>query len=76
MTDEGQTMEREMSAPGLFRTRCEAGERFADQTIVVQVIKAIDAAVSAWKSERAGLGRRVSDAPSDAATLAGNGTDE
>jgi hypothetical protein len=72
MTDEGQTMEREMLAPGLFRTRYEVSERFADQTIVMQVIKAIDAAVSAWKSEREGLGRCVSDALSDAATLAGN----
>ena len=59
-----------------FRTRSEGSDRYADLTMVMQVVRAIDAAVSASKCERDGLCRRVSDALSSAAVLAGNGTDE
>ncbi len=44
--------------------------------MVPQVIEAVERALNASKSERDGLGRRVSDALSRAATLIGNGTDE
>lgn len=59
-----------------FRTRSEGSDRYADLTKVMRVVKAIDAAVSASRSERDGLCRRVSDALSSAALLAGNGTYE
>jgi hypothetical protein len=44
--------------------------------MVLQVIEAAERALNASKSERDGLGRRVSDAISRAATFIGNGTDE
>lgn len=42
----------------------------------MQVIEAVERALNASNSKRDGLGRRVSDALSGAAMLAGNGTDE
>ena len=70
-----------MLAPALgnmarFRTRSEGSDRCADLTMVLQVTEAIVWALKASKSERDGLGRRVSDALSRAAMLVGNGTDE
>jgi hypothetical protein len=70
-----------MWAPGLgnmarFRTRSERRDRRADLTMVLHVIEALERALNASKSERDGLGRRVSDALSRAAMLIGNGTDE
>lgn len=59
-----------------FRTRSEGTDRRTDLTMVLQVIQAIERALNASKSERDGLGRRVSDALSRAAMLVGNGTDE
>lgn len=55
-----------MLAPALgnmarFRTRSEGSDRRAD-LMVLQVTEAIDRALNASKSERDGLGRRVSDA--------------
>ena len=44
--------------------------------MVMQVIEAVERALNASKSERDGLGGRVSDAHSSAAILAGNRTDE
>lgn len=81
MTDEYQTMGRRVLAPGLgnmarFRTRSEGGDRRADLTMVMQVIEAIEQALSASKSERDGLGRRVSDALCGVSMLVGNGTDQ
>jgi hypothetical protein len=68
-----------MLAPGLgnmarFRTRSEGTNRCADLKMALQVIEAIERALNASKSERDGLGRRVSDALSRAAMLVGNGT--
>ena len=72
--------------PGMFarsfrnmaglRTRYEARDRCADLKIFMPVIKAIDEALTASKRERDALGRRVANLLSDAAVLAGNGTDE
>jgi len=59
-----------------FRTRSEGSDRYADLTKVMQVVGAIDAVVSASRSEREGLCRRVTDALASAALLAGNGIDE
>ena len=59
-----------------FRTRSGDSDYRADLTRVTQAIKAIEQALSESKSERDGLGRRVSDALSGAAMLVGNGTDE
>jgi hypothetical protein len=59
-----------------FRTRSEGSDRNADLTKVMQVVTALDAAVSASKSERNGLCQRISDALSSATMLASNGTDE
>ena len=59
-----------------FRTRSEASDRCADLKIFMPVINAIEEALSASKRERDGLGRRVAEVLSDAAVLAGNGTDE
>jgi hypothetical protein len=67
---------RDFGSTAWFRTRSEGSDRYSDLTKVMQVVKAIDAAVSASRSERDGLCRRVSDALSSAAMLAGNGTDE
>jgi hypothetical protein len=58
-----------------FRARSEGSDRRADLTMVMQVIEAVERALNASKSERDGLGGRVSDALSSAAILAGNGTD-
>ena len=57
-----------------FRTRSDGSDRYADK--VMQVVGAIDAVVSASRSEREGLCRRVTDALASAALLAGNGIDE
>jgi hypothetical protein len=65
-----------MLAPGLGRTRSEGSDRRADLTMVLQVIEAVERALNASKSERDGLGRRVSDVLSRAAMLIGSGTDE
>jgi len=46
------------------------------RTKVMQIVKAIDAAVSMSRSERDGLCRRVADELSIAAVLSGNGIDE
>jgi hypothetical protein len=59
-----------------FELAPKRSAQYADLTKVQQVVKAIDAAVSASRSERDGLCRRVTDALSSAAVLAGNGTDE
>jgi hypothetical protein len=59
-----------------FRTRAERSDRRADLTMITQVIETVERALRASKSERNGLGRRVSDALSGAAMLVGNGTDE
>jgi len=59
-----------------FRTRSDGSDRYADLTKVMQVVGAIDAVVSASRSEREGLCRRVTDALASAALLAGNGIDE
>lgn len=59
-----------------FRARSEGSDRRADLTMVMQVIEAVERALNVSNSERKGLGRRVSDAVSSAAMLAGNGTDE
>ena len=59
-----------------FRTRSENSDHRTDLTRVTQVIKAIDEALSASKTERDGLGRRISDAISVASLLVGNDTDE
>jgi hypothetical protein len=70
-----------MLAPGFgnmarFRPRSEGSDRHADLTMVTQVIEAVERGLNASKSERGGLGRRVSDAISSASMLVGNGTDE
>lgn len=44
--------------------------------MVMQVIEAIEQALSASKSERDSLGRRVSDALCGVSMLVGNGTDQ
>jgi hypothetical protein len=59
-----------------FRTRSENSDRRADLTMVLQVIEAVERALNASKSERDGVGRRVSKALSGAAMFVGNGTDE
>ena len=50
-----------------FRARTEGSDRRADLTMVMQVIEAVERALNASKSERDGLGGRVSDALSSAA---------
>jgi hypothetical protein len=67
---------RDLGNMARFRTRPEASDQYADLTKVLQVVRAIDAAVSASRSEREGLCRRLSDALSSAAVLTGNGIDE
>jgi hypothetical protein len=59
-----------------FLTRSQGSDRRADLMRVTQVIEVVEQALNASKSERDGLGRRVSDALSVAAMLVGNGTDE
>jgi hypothetical protein len=74
--DGADMLARDFANMARFRTRSEGSDRYADRTKIMQVVKAIDAAVCASRSERDGLCRRVSDALSSAAVLAGNGTDE
>jgi hypothetical protein len=65
-----------MLAPEFFRTRSEAGDRYADEAIVMEVVKSIDTAVNAFRSERDGLGRRISEALSGTAVPASRATGE
>jgi hypothetical protein len=59
-----------------FQTRSEGSDRRVDVTMVMQVIDAVERPLNASKSQRGGLGRRVSDALSSASVSVGNGTDE
>ena len=70
------TLARDFGILARFRTRSQGGDRYADLTRVMQVVKAIDAAVSASRFERDGLCRRVTESLTSAAVLGGNGIDE
>ena len=59
-----------------FRTRSSDRDRQSDASNVVLVAKAIDEALRAAESERAGLARRVADVLSRAAVTVGNDVDE
>lgn len=59
-----------------FRTRSSDRDRQSDASNVVLVAKAIDEALRAAESERAGLARRVADVLSRAAVTLGNDVDE
>lgn len=59
-----------------FRTRSSDRDRQSDAANVVLVAKAIDEALRAAESERAGLARRVADVLSRAAVTVGNDVDE
>lgn len=59
-----------------FKTRSPDRDRQSDAANVALVAKAIDAALMAAESERAGLARRVADVLSRAAVTVGNDVDE
>lgn len=59
-----------------FKTRSLNRDRESDVANVALVAKAIDAALTAAESERAGLARRVADVLSRAAVTVGNDVDE
>lgn len=59
-----------------FKTRSPDRDRQTDAANVALVLKAINAALVASESERAGLARRVADVLSRAAVTVGNDVDE
>lgn len=59
-----------------FRTRSPDRDRQSDAANVALIAKAINEALVAAESERAGLARRVADVLSRAAVTVGNDTDE
>lgn len=59
-----------------FRTRSSNRDRQSDSASVVLVAKAINEALMAAESERAGLARRIEDVRSRAAVTVGNDVDE
>ena len=59
-----------------FKTRSPDRDRQSDAANVALVAKAINAALMAAESERAGLARRVADVLSRAAVTVGNDVDE
>lgn len=60
----------------LFRTRTRDRDRQSDVANVARVAKAINEALAAAISERAGLARRIEDVLSRAAVAVGNNADE
>jgi hypothetical protein len=59
-----------------FRTRSPDRDRQSDAANVALIVKAINEALMAAESERAGLARRVADVLSRAAVTVGNDVDE